>query len=225
MSLGRRIELAAKWIYESRNLLVFTGAGISTDSGIPDYRGPNGVWTRKEKGLSPPNRISYDLVKPNESHYAIVELLKLGKLKWVISQNVDGLHELSGIPPNKLIELHGNRNYMICLNCGNKMTFKSVGWDKDQWGFGYRTLPVRHGQPNCPYCNGRIVSTIVNFGDKLPIEQLKKAKSISEECDVFFIIGSSLSVNPAANLVKIAKRNEAKLIILNDGKTRYDNIA
>jgi len=225
MNLNEKIDLAAKWIAESKRLVVFTGAGISTDSGLPDYRGPDGVWTRRDKGLPPPKTPPWDQVKPNFNHYAIVELLELGKLDFLISQNVDGLHAKSGIPFDKLAELHGNRYFMKCLDCNKKMTFEDAGWDKAIWGPGYRTDRVRRNQPTCPYCSGRIISSIVNFGDLLPYDELEESKKRCENSDVFFVIGSSLVVTPAANMPGYAKRNGAKLIILNKGDTPYDYTA
>ena len=127
MDKENTIELIVNWILDSERLVIFTGAGISTDSGLPDYRGPDGVWTRRDKGLPPPKmKVSWDKVKPNEGHYAIVELLKINKLDYVISQNVDGLHAKSGIPFNKLSELHGNQYFMKCLKCSNKITFEKA---------------------------------------------------------------------------------------------------
>jgi len=218
MELEKRIELAAKWISESQSLVVFTGAGISTDSGIPDYRGPDGVWTRRDKGLPPPKSLPWDQVKPNQGHYLIVDLLNLGKLDFVISQNVDGLHAKSGIPFDRLAELHGNMYFMNCLKCNQKMTFEEIGWDKKKWGPGYLTNNVKNGQPNCPKCGGRVVSSIVNFGDSLPGDVLEESFRRSEKSDVFFVIGSSLVVSPAALMPKNAQQNGAKLIILNRGE-------
>lgn len=226
MNLEEKIEKAAKWIYESEHLVVFTGAGISTDSGLPDYRGPDGVWTRRDKGLPPPKmKLSWDEVKPNEGHYAIVELLKMGKLDYLISQNVDGLHAKSGIPFDKISELHGNMYFMKCLECNEKLTFEEAGWDKRKWGKGYRTNRVRKNQPVCPECGGRLISSIVNFGDPLPEDELTEAMRRSKNSDVFFVIGSSLVVSPAANMPSIAQRNGSKLIILNLGETPYDKRA
>jgi NAD-dependent SIR2 family protein deacetylase len=225
MELEKRIELAAKWIYESKNLVVFTGAGISTESGLPDYRGPDGVWTRRDAGLPPPKSPPWDSVKPNQGHYEIVELLKMGKLDYLISQNVDGLHVKSGIPFDKIAELHGNMYFMNCLECGKKLTFEEAGWDKKKWGPGYRTNRIREGQPNCPDCNGRLISSIVNFGDSLPMDALYESERRSKKSDVFFVVGSSLVVTPAALMPEIAYRNGAKLIILNAGDTPYDDLA
>jgi NAD-dependent SIR2 family protein deacetylase len=225
MELKEKIELAAKWIYESTNLVIFTGAGLSTDSGLPDYRGPDGVWTRRDAGLPPPKSPPWESVTPNQGHYAIVELLKMKKLDYVISQNVDGLHAKSGIPFDNLAELHGNMYFMKCLDCGRKLTFEEAGWDRKKWGPGYRTGRERKGQPTCPDCNGRIISSIVNFGDPLPMDELYESERRSQMSDVFFVIGSSLVVNPAALMPGVAYRSGAKLIILNAGDTPYDDMA
>lgn len=225
MNLDKKISLAANWIAKSRNLVVFTGAGISTDSGLPDYRGPDGVWTRRDKGLPPPKSLPWDQVKPNRGHHAIVELMEMRKLDYLISQNVDGLHAKSGIPFDNMSELHGNMYFMKCLECNKKMTFEEAGWDKLKWGKGYLTSRIRQGQPTCPNCSGRIISSIVNFGDPLPEDELEEAMKRSRKSDVFFVIGSSLLVTPAANLPRMAKRNGAKLIILNLGETPYDDKA
>ncbi len=225
MELNEKINLAAKWIFESKNLIIFTGAGLSTDSGLPDFRGPDGVWTRRDAGLPPPKSPPWDQVRPNQGHYAIVELLELKKLDYVIAQNVDGLHAKSGIPFDKLAELHGNMYFMKCLDCGKKLTFEEAGWDKKKYGQGYRTGRIRKNQPNCPDCEGRLISSIVNFGDPLPLDELEESIRRSQNSDVFFVIGSSLVVNPAASMPGIAWRNGAKLIILNDGETPYDSKA
>ena len=225
MDLEEKIDLAAKWIAESERLVVFTGAGISTGSGLPDFRGPEGLWTRRDKGLPLPKSPPWDQVKPNPNHYLVVELLEMGKLDFVISQNVDGLHAKSGVPFEKLAELHGNLYFMKCLDCGKKMTFEEAGWDNKKWGPGYRTHRIRKNQPSCPHCEGRLISSIVNFGDPLPYDELQEAINRSQNSDVFFVIGSSLVVTPAANMPGIAKQNGAKLILLNKGDTPYDTVA
>ncbi|MHA2037529.1 MAG: SIR2 family NAD-dependent protein deacylase [Promethearchaeota archaeon] len=223
--LKKKIDLAAKWIAESDHLVVFTGAGCSTGSGLPDYRGPDGLWTRRDKGLPPPKSPPWDQVKPNPNHYAIVELMGMGKLDYLISQNVDGLHAKSGIPFEKLAELHGNMYFMKCLECGKKLTFEDAGWDKRIFGPGYRRQQIRKNQPTCPDCNGRIISSIVNFGDPLPYDELQESINRSKRSDAFFVVGSSLVVTPAADMPGIAKRNGAKLIIINKGDTPYDRVA
>lgn len=225
MELDEKIELASKWIFESNNLVIFTGAGLSTDSGLPDFRGPDGMWTRRDAGLPPPKSPPWDQVRPNQGHYAIVELLEMKKLDYVISQNIDGLLAKSGIPFDKLAELHGNMYFMKCLNCGKKLTFEEAGWDKKKDGQGYRTGRIRNNQPNCPDCGGRLISSIVNFGDPLPVDELEESMRRSKSSEVFFVIGSSLVVNPAASMPEIARRDGSKLIILNDGETPYDSVA
>jgi len=226
MNLEEKIELVVDWIVESENFVAFTGAGISTSSGLPDYRGPNGVWTRRDKGLPPPKmEVSWDEVKPNEGHYALIDLMDMELLDYIITQNVDGLHIKSGVPFDKLAELHGNQFFMKCMNCKRKMTFEEAKWDKSKYGPGYRTIPIRENQPNCPYCGGRLISTIVNFGDPLPQDELYEAIEKSKNADVFFVVGSSLVVTPAADLPGAAQQNGAKLIILNLGETPYDDVA
>ncbi|MFX1279463.1 MAG: Sir2 family NAD-dependent protein deacetylase [Promethearchaeota archaeon] len=226
MSLEEKIDLASKWIIESERLVVFTGAGCSTGSGIPDFRGPDGLWTRRDKGLPPPKpKVPWDLAEPNANHFSIVELLEMGKLDYLISQNIDGFHAKSGIPFEIMSELHGNRFFMKCLSCNKKMLFEEAGWDKDVWGRGMRKDPVREGQPKCPHCEGRLINSIVDFGDPLPYDELQEAIVRSQNSDVFFVVGSSLVVNPAASMPGIAKQNGARLIIINKGDTPYDMVA
>ena len=207
--LEEKILQAAIWIAESERLVVFTGAGCSTGSGLPDFRGPDGLWTRRDKGLPPPkSKLPWDQVKPNANHYAIVELMEMEKLDYLISQNVDGLHAKSGIPFEKLAELHGNMYFMKCLECNKKLTFEDAGWDKKKFGSGYRNQGVRENQPKCPKCSGRLISSIVNFGDPLPYDELQESIERSQNSDVFFVIGSSLVVTPAADMPGIAKKME-----------------
>src|SRR6056297_4272878 len=159
-------------ISNSEHLIVFTGAGISTESGIPDYRGPNGVWTRRDKALPPPKwKVHPDRVQPNEGHIALVKLQELSLLKFLISQNVDNLHLASGIRIENIAELHGNSHLMKCLECNRRFPKEQV-WDEEKWEKGYLTMAVIPGQPTCPNCGGRIVSSVVNFGDPLPDDHL-----------------------------------------------------
>ena len=223
--LENKISIAAKWIAESEKLVVFTGAGLSTHSGLPDFRGPDGVWTRRDAGLPPPKSPPWESVKPNIAHFSIVDLLKIGKLDYLISQNVDGLHAKSGIPFEIMAELHGNLFFMKCLDCNKKMLFEEAGWDKNKWGKGMRQNRAKEGQPNCPHCSGRLINSIVDFGDPLPQDELYEAMRRSEASDVFLVIGSSLVVTPAANMPGIAKQSGSKLIILNRGDTPYDGAA
>jgi NAD-dependent SIR2 family protein deacetylase len=225
MNLEEKIELCAQWIAESKRLVVFTGAGISTDSGLPDYRGPNGVWTRRDRGLPPPPlKVPRSQIKPNAGHNALVDLQDLGKLWFLISQNVDNLHLESGINPERIAELHGNGSIMKCLMCDRRFSRESLDWDETKWGKGYRTSEPVSGQPKCR-CGGRIVSSVVNFGDPMPEKEMELATQFSKAADLFFVVGSSLAVMPANQMPLYAKRKGARLIILNKGETPLDSQA
>src|SRR3954469_15209340 len=146
----QHVETIARWILECEHLVVFTGAGLSTDSGIPDFRGPDGVWTRRDAGLPAPRwRVPPGQVKPNTSHLSLFELQQLGKLQFLITQNTDNLHRRSGIRPELLAELHGNGQLVRCLGCDRLYTRQEVGWEADRWGPGYRTQKPVPGQPAC----------------------------------------------------------------------------
>src|SRR4051794_29521226 len=138
-STEQHIETIARWTLECEHLVVFTGAGISTDSGIPDFRGPDGVWTRRDAGLAAPRwRVPPGQVRPNASHLALAELQRLGKLPLLLTQNTHDLHRRSGIRPGLLAELHGNGHLMRCLGCDRQYGRQEVGWDAGRWGPGYR---------------------------------------------------------------------------------------
>ena len=167
--LERHIETITRWILKSEHTVAFTGAGVSTDSGIPDFRGPQGVWTRRDAGLPPPRwRVSPGLVKPNASHLSLVELQRLGKLQFLITQNTDNLHRRSGIRPELLAELHGNGQLVRCIGCNRLYTRQEIGWDTNRWGPGYRTQKPLPVQPACAACGGQHISYVVNFDDPLP---------------------------------------------------------
>ena len=205
-SLDTKIQTLADWMYDAQYLVFFTGAGISTESGIPDYRGPDGVWTRKDKGLPPPPlTVSWDDVEPNAGHLSIVELQRLGKLKFLISQNVDNLHLKSGIDPNLLAELHGNKMKLRCERC--ERTF-----DKDT------SLSVCH-------CGGNFISSVIHFGQSLPQKDVHMSYEHSQKSDLFIVVGSSLVVTPAADMPEEALRAGAKLVIINQGDTPFDPYA
>ena len=221
----RQIGTIAQWILESNNIVTFTGAGISTDSGIPDFRGPDGVWTRRDAGLAPPKwRVSPGQIKPNASHLALVELQRIGKLQFLITQNTDNLHRHSGINPEILAELHGNGQLVRCLGCDQQFTRQEVGWDPSRFGPGYRTQRPIPGQPACPQCGERLISSVVNFGDPLPLKELDLASRHTVEADLMLVLGSSLVVNPAASLVGLAVRSGARVVLINQGETPYDNV-
>jgi NAD-dependent SIR2 family protein deacetylase len=201
-NLDRRIRKLAQWLFEANSLVVFTGAGISTESGLPDFRGPNGIWTRREKGL-PPSSLLFSEVEPNAGHQAIVELQKLGKLRFLISQNVDNLHLLSGIRPDLLAELHGNMTKLRCQRCKNQVD-KSLGLKA------------------CS-CGGSLVSSVVDFGDPLPTKEVYDSFYYSSQCDLFIVVGSSLVVSPANEMPQVALRSGARLVIINKGETPLDS--
>jgi NAD-dependent SIR2 family protein deacetylase len=219
-------ETLARFVIEARRVVVFTGAGVSTESGLPDYRGPDGVWTRQKKGL-PPLALDrpWSSFEPNAAHRAIAALERLGKLDFLISQNVDDLHLKSGIPPEKLAELHGNMEIMKCLFCDGRFRKAEIGWDSGRFGEGYRTSAPVLGQPCCPRCGGRIISSVVNFGDPLPEREWAEALAAARRCDLLLAVGSSLSVFPAAELPVYALEAGARLAILNLGETPLDSRA
>jgi NAD-dependent deacetylase len=223
MTEEQHIETIVRWVIECEHIVAFTGAGISTDSGIPDFRGPEGVWTRRDAGLPAPRwRVPPGQVKPNASHLSLVDLQRLGKLRFLITQNTDNLHRLSGVHPELLAELHGNGQLMRCLGCDRLYSRQEVGWDTPRWGPGYRTQKATPGQPACAACSGRLVSSVVNFGDPLPHRELELAEQHSRHCDLMLVLGSSLVVEPAASLVGLALGSGARVVLANRGKTPYD---
>jgi len=203
-SLEEQVDILARWMYESRYLVVFTGAGISTDSGLPDFRGPDGVWTRRDKGLST-EWPDIGSSTPNPGHQAIFELQEMGKLAFLISQNIDNLHLKSGIRPELLAELHGNVARMRCQRCGEQV-------DREE------------GRSRCE-CGGELVSSVVNFGQSLPVKDLEASYRHSQRCDLFIVVGSSLVVTPAADMPVVAYEGGARLVIINQGETPLDGIA
>ena len=224
--LQQYIETIARWITGAEHVVAFTGAGISTDSGIPDFRGPQGVWTRRDEGLPAPRwRVPPGRIEPNASHLALVELQDLGKLRFLITQNTDNLHRRSGIRPEILAELHGNGQLMRCLGCDRLYARQEVGWDVKRWGPGYRTQEPMPGQPVCAACGGRLISSVVNFGDPMPQGELALAEEHARRCDLMLALGSSLMVQPAASLVGQALRSGARVVLINRGKTPYDRAA
>ena len=200
--LNQRIKDLAQSMFESKYLVVFTGAGISTESGLRDFRGPDGLWTRRDKGLSTPPQ-DWSSVEPNAGHMAIVELQNLGKLAFLISQNVDNLHLKSGIKPDLLAELHGNITKVRCVQCEFKM---------DRF----------EDMTECPLCGGKLESSVVNFGQSLPRKDLTDSYTHSQNCDLFVVVGSSLVVTPAADMPRVALQSGARLVIINQGETPFD---
>ena len=216
----------------SKRAVVFTGAGISTESGIPDFRSPGGRWTNmapidfRDFVEDPDMRreswkrkfASEDTVKnakPNAGHIAVAKLVAEDKVSAVITQNVDGLHERSGIPTEKIIELHGNGTYATCLDCGQRHELDVI----KQAFLGRGELPT------CSSCSGIVKTATISFGQSMPIEPMQRAEHETLACDLFIAVGSSLVVYPAASFPLIAKQNGARLVILNREATPHDRTA
>jgi len=224
-------EFAAK-IRGCRDIVFFTGAGISTESGVPDFRSPGGIWTRytpvyfDEFMSSEEARIRswkmkkethelYKDVKPNIGHYAIAEFEKRGQLLGVITQNIDGLHSIAGVSREKLVELHGTDRWIICLNCDKK-------FDPDPI---FQLIVGNFRPPTCDECGGILKSATISFGQAMPVEEMSRAHELAAAAEIFFVIGSSLVVQPAASFPVIAKENGALLAIINRDPTPLDSLA
>jgi NAD-dependent deacetylase len=219
-------------IDEARRVAIFTGAGISTESGIPDFRGTNGVWTKMQPILfqdfvaSPEARretwrrrfASEDTMRaaqPNRGHRAVAMLVRPGKAHAVITQNIDGLHQASGIPEAQVIELHGNSTYAHCLDCGTRYELGAL-----------RVAFERDGDmPACTACGGLVKTATISFGQSMPEEPMRRAQAETLAADLFIVLGSSLVVYPAAGFPEIAKRQGARLVIVNRQETPLDAIA
>ncbi|MDR3500411.1 MAG: Sir2 family NAD-dependent protein deacetylase [Parvibaculum sp.] len=221
-----------EWLAEARRAVVFTGAGISTESGIPDFRSPGGLWTkmspidfddflRSEDMRREAWRRKFEIDKtivsaePNKGHMAVAKLVDTGKVSHVITQNIDNLHQNSGIPAEKIIELHGNGTYAKCLDCGLR---HELAWVK-------MNFEASGEAPTCRECGGIVKSATISFGQAMPEAEMRRAEEATLACDLFVAIGSSLKVFPAAGFPIIAKRNGARLVILNREPTELDRIA
>jgi len=221
---------AAALVAAAKKLVVFTGAGISTESGIPDFRSPGGIWSRfdpedftYQKFVADPEarRKQWRMLgeghlttnaEPNPAHYAIAELDRLGKLDCVITQNVDNLHHKAGVPAEKVFELHGNVQWAVCLSCGRRYPFEHIK----------ARLEGGEEIPECEGCGGMLKPDAVLFGEALPQEVLQEASQRSSDCDLFIVVGSTLVVYPAAYMPLYAVRGGARLIIVNLSDTPMD---
>ncbi len=221
----------ASLIEAADRVVVFTGAGISTESGIPDFRGPGGTWAaqkpidfsdfmRSDEARRETWRRRFAMestlrqAAPNRGHRAVAELIRSGKAASVITQNIDGLHQDSGVPDDRVIELHGNTTYAHCLDCGTRYDIEALRVDFEQ----DRIVP------HCA-CGGWVKTATVSFGQSMPIDAMRRAERETLLADLFIAIGSSLVVYPAAAFPELAKRNGAGLIILNLQQTGLDGIA
>lgn len=229
-----KIAAAADLIEAAKRVVVFTGAGISTESGIPDFRSPGGIWSKfdpreftfqrfieSEEARATTWKMGLEMIKmltaakPNPAHHAVVALEKAGKLACLITQNIDGLHQRAGTSEDLVVELHGTALYIKCLDCGKRYEREPI--DKR----------VADGDlsPRCDDCNGLLKSATISFGQSMPQAEMERSYQQSENCDLFIVIGSSLVVQPAASMPLIAKRNGAALIIINRDPTQFDRLA
>lgn len=230
----QRLVDVSSWIAAANRIVALTGAGISTDSGIPDFRGPKGVWTTNpgaertatlQHYMGNPdvrrqawrNRVDHPAwsAEPNAGHRALVALERRGTLDTLITQNVDGLHHVAGSDPERIIEVHGNIREVVCMSCGERAPM-------------HRALDrVRAGEedPPCRTCGGILKSATISFGQNLVPEDLRRADAAARRCELMLAVGSTLSVYPIADVVPVAKANGARVVIVNAQPTEMDHLA
>ena len=232
--LERALDAVRAWTRDARRIVALTGAGISTESGIPDFRGPQGLWTKNPlaekmsnihyyladgevRKLSWQNRMASPAwtAKPNAGHLALVELEQRGKLHALITQNIDELHQQAGNSPGRVIEVHGSMRRFMCWGCGMRGPMQLV------------LERVRAGEedPACRDCGGILKSDTISFGQQLVPEVIDRAMRVAAEADLFIAIGTTLQVYPVAGAVEIAKSAGAKLVIVNAQPTPFDDVA
>lgn len=228
------VRKAASWMHEASNIVVFTGAGISTESGIPDFRSPGGIWSQYNQDDLTYQRFrshekyrklywEYDRARypamrdalPNAAHMAVVELERAGKLLALITQNIDGLHQKAGSSPEKTYELHGTVKAVTCLDCDRRWPREEITDKMDELGIEV---------PYCEHCGGPLKCATIAFGQSLPAQVLDESFLHARNCDLFVTIGSSLVVQPANLLPVEAKRGGARLILVNLSETPYDQL-
>jgi NAD-dependent protein deacetylase/lipoamidase len=226
------IESLRTLLARSRRALFFTGAGISTESGIPDFRSPGGIWSRmqpiyfqefvasEEKRREAwrrrfDNRDGWVGAQPNSGHRAVAQLIAAGKASAVITQNVDNLHQASGVPEDKVIELHGNATYARCLGCALRIELAEIE----------REFQASGTVGPCKTCGGIVKSATISFGQQMPLLPMQRAHDEAMACDLFIVLGSSLSVFPAADFPLRAKQKGAALVIVNRDPTEMDQLA
>jgi len=225
-------ENFAKLLQEAQRAVVFTGAGMSTESGIPDFRSPGGIWSRmkpiyfdefvhsEEKRREAWTRtfsgaMRWVGAKPNNGHFAVARLVARGKVTSIITQNVDNLHQESGVPASQVIELHGNASYATCLDCGLRHELEVLK----------QSFLGRGEIPRCRDCSGLVKTATISFGQAMPREKMERAAEETLQCDLFIVLGSSLVVYPAAGFPLLAKEHGAKLAIVNREPTEQDDYA
>ena len=230
----RAIETIRGWVDAAERIVVLTGAGISTDSGIPDFRGPQGLWTKNPEAekmatishyMADPEvrrrawqtrlAMSDHAVEPNPGHRAIVALEQRGKLHALLTQNVDGLHQRAGSSPELVVEIHGTLQEVMCMACGERAAMERA------------LARVRAGEddPSCRTCGGILKSATISFGQNLVVEDLVRAERVARECDLLVAVGSTLGVYPIAGVVPVARGEGARIVIVNGAPTEMDDIA
>jgi len=228
------IRIVRSWIDAAERIVVLTGAGISTDSGIPDFRGPQGLWTRNpeaEKMATLQHYMAEAEVRknawrnrfasfnrraePNVGHHALVELERRGKLHTLVTQNVDGLHQDAGSSPDRVVEIHGTMREVMCMGCGDRLPMPAV----------LERVEAGEEDPPCRHCGGILKSATISFGQGLVVEDLARAERAANTCDLMLAVGTTLAVYPVAAMVPIAKRAGARVVILNADPTEMDSIA
>jgi NAD-dependent deacetylase len=234
MLIEEQLSAVSAMLRAAQRIVVLTGAGISTESGIPDYRGPQGVWTKNPAAeklstlqhyMADPDvrrrawqlRLAHEAwdAKPNAGHLALVKLEASGRLHTLVTQNIDGLHQRAGSSPERIIEIHGTIHEVVCMRCGERGPMTST------------LARVRSGEvdPPCLGCGGILKSATISFGQSLVAADLRRAELAATSCDLLLAIGSSLSVFPVAGLVPLAKRAGARVIIVNGVATEMDGLA
>jgi NAD-dependent deacetylase len=228
------LDAARACLAAARRVVALTGAGISTDSGIPDFRGPQGVWTR-DPAAEKASHIDHYLAdpavrqrswrsrasspawtaRPNAGHLALVDLERTGRLSCLITQNIDGLHQVAGSDPALVVEVHGTMREAVCLSCGDRMAMEAV------------LVRVEAGEddPACRHCGGILKAATISFGQALVAEDLARADAAARACDVLLAVGSTLSVYPIAGVVPLAVSAGAELIVVNGSPTAMDHLA
>ncbi|HVX77622.1 MAG TPA: Sir2 family NAD-dependent protein deacetylase [Bradyrhizobium sp.] len=230
--LGSAVEQLGGMIAEASMIVPFTGAGISTESGIPDFRSPGGLWTRNrpipfdEFVASSEARAeawrrrfamepTFAAARPGRGHRALASLYKAGKIPAIVTQNIDNLHQMSGFAVDDVVELHGNTTYARCIGCGRAYDLLWIKQRFDAIG----------SPPDCIACDEPIKTATISFGQEMPEEAMRRAAELAQQCDLFLAIGSSLVVWPAAGIPLMAKESGARLVIINNEPTDQDDIA
>jgi NAD-dependent deacetylase len=227
------IEHLSALIADAKRVVAFTGAGISTECGIPDFRSPGGLWTQNrpipfDEFLASRDARNeawrrkfvleekFQMARPGRGHRALARLSATGNLAAIITQNIDNLHQMSGVPDRQIIELHGNGSYATCLDCAERY---ELDWVKERFTASGGLAP------DCAACSGPVKSATISFGQAMPAQQMRLAERATRSADLFLVIGSSLVVWPAAGFPVMAKRNGARLVILNREPTDQDRFA